>query len=261
MRWGHRKQRISNDNTSTRNWTPAQKKKAKTIAAIAFGSAMAIGAAYVAKNTKFQMDEISLYASVAEEHLKKKDILDTIVPKDTSFSRISRSLETGISGSQYATYKKHDVDWYTAHWPGKYKIKYSALSDTKISSGKTFVDTMSSSIKSQKTRKLAMDQYKAMNPGVHMSTSKKLAYRLSSPDTLAKAIYNRQEGRTFKGPLIDKAFDNLKKRGYSGLTDTNDTSTLAKHATILFDNSHFKTNSTKITSSMIDEANRRLGEK
>lgn len=261
MRWGHRKQRISTDKTSTTHWTPEQKKKAKIIAAVAFGSAMAIGAAYVAKKTKFQMDELSFNASVVDKHLKNKDILDTVVPKDTSFSRISKSLETGISGSEYATYKKHDVDWYTAHWAGDYKIKYSALSDTKIASGKTFIDTMSSSIKSQKTRKLAMDQYKAMNPGVHMSTTKKLAYRLSSPDTVAKALYNRQEGRTFKGPLTDKAFNNLKKRGYSGLTDTHDTSALAEHATILFDNSHFKTNSTKITSSMIDEARRRLGER
>jgi hypothetical protein len=204
-----------------------QKKAAKIAAGAAAAALIVGGGYYLGKNTGLgknltsqfmkQSTEAQTAAWANRDHLANNPRVlqraEQHFPKGHEFSRISTAAEHKWGDATYAVASKEDHDRYLAMGFGRaqgnfpHKITFQAKGDVKIPKA----DTVISSLKEVMGK--------------------------NTSDEEARAMYNHLSGSRWDDPTSKSLFKNLKKKGYHGLLDAQDTDVIADNPLLIFDHS------------------------
>lgn len=274
MHWGVRKERSASEEHKSITNTSIKKHLSKTERNLLIGggvtaAAVAILAAgLLSKNTleahtlyKITLDELSKTSkftdSVADGKRISESLEDTIVPKGTTFHRVSSKLETSIDNPKYSTYIDKDVlryrkDWMTLSGDGKnyFKTTFEANQDVKIASEASMShlaeNIMDNKIgQSDKTlRDLIIEAHHSVSV-YGVSDLNEFYGKMPAKDLAKRFVGNA--GGAWNDSASKVLLNELSKQGYGGFTDIIDTDVLAKHAVVLINNDMFKTSGTLLT--------------
>ncbi len=175
---------------------------------------------------------------------------DFSFPKGQIFTRISSAAETKIRQGAYATYKPKDVARYKSSWvseKNRYEIKIEALSDIKMPSLKTRIETMAEII--DKPIQGVYRDGKSIRSNLikqQPTWRAKLWARYTDSQTLGKYKYANITGDNWSTGLGKAFTDRLMAKGYGAMPDDRDGSNgLAKMPVVLLDSKKFRVNNNK----------------
>jgi hypothetical protein len=271
MRWGIVRERDSLGG-SPKERKPLTAKQRKIL--IGTGIAVAVGAVAAASIiTKHHLDtksmnkfleEVSVNDKLAETVSNGKkfadDFLDhdVYVPKGTEFHRVAGYLEDSVNAPKYATYIGKDVARYRKSWTtlsgtGEkfYKSKFTTAAGSKLASETSAIRlgvelANSPGIKGSKEFRDAVVEWGgSRNAGKPME------------EVVGDFVRNNAGGAWDQAPA-KRLFEYMSKNGYVGITDTVDTTMIAKHAVVLFNNDIVQTTSSALSQKERDAAYRAL---
>lgn len=264
MKWGRRKRdTVQEKSIDHKKLTPKQKK-------IIIGSTIAVGIGIavvgavllrpvVLKNLETKkVSELLLsdiknspkladFLASGKKSIDGKILDDIELPKGINFHRVAGNLETSINKPKYANYLKEDVLKYKGTFnkngTAKYKTIFEALDKTKIA-GETTMADMATKLATRDSKINGRLRSEVIGSYRHQYNYDfmKEKFKNASTSELAQTWVNLHSGKSWDSPVAKEFIAALKKAGYSGFTDTNDTfGELAGHAVVLINDSLVKT--------------------
>ena len=277
MKWGVRKsdEQIAREREAAREdkkgLTPEQRKFAITAGITVGVGAAFVGAVLLSKPIKLNKAVKSLVSEFGDDAVRSKKLIesgksfislsdDVTLPKGTVFHRVANAAEQSIDFPKYASYLDQDVVSYRSSWKvnyrpswnvvsKSYKTKFEALTDTKIASRdsvkKVAIDVMDKPGVDGKTlRDLLSEKLTYRRVQIPLMTKEEAAKY--SVEQLADKLQNVYQ-HDLNAPAYQRLLLEVKKAGYGGITDVNNTGSIAQHAVILIDDDIFKTTSSILT--------------
>lgn len=254
MHWGHHKlQETSPTNSPTQDNHHLTTKQRNEL--IIGGSAIVIGAVVAGALFYHQVPisalagEMSHIVNLGSAFKVTKDI---ILPKNTDFHRVAGQLETSVDSPKYAVYSKRDMLKYRTSWSsikgktGKYdyRTKFTANKNVKIASADSLSNMAADLFKGTDAKSKLFQKQAADLP---FFTTKPWVKALPTPEELGKRFSSASTTTDWLHPSQKTLLDYAKTKGYSGITDINNTGSLAQHAVVLFNNEVFNTSGHKLT--------------
>lgn len=173
---------------------------------------------------------------------------DVVLPSGTKFNRVASTIETEIGKHpKYANYRLKDVAEYQSNFNSlannsqRYKTLIESTGQTRIAGLDTMMKTAynnasSNSKASGHMRSEIIAAYKGQSDFNLMREK----FAKASDAEVAKRWLDIQLGDSWSSPVSQKFTDSLKKSGYAGLTDQNDSYGGSRHAVVLINDAVVK---------------------
>lgn len=210
----------------------------KTVAVVAYSSALKKEVSEIKQNT----------ATIDAGKNFIKDKADTVLPRNTKFSRIAAYKETEINKPKFATYQATDVLQYRSSWSNlskkagdpDYKTTLTAKRDVTIASPYSIRSTIEAHL-----HDVLSDGDTIANKMLHAEG--KVGTTDYTAEDMADLILYHNRSAIWADDIGQAAGEILGKAGYAAVTDEWDTGSIAKHAVILLDKNAFDVDSVPLS--------------
>lgn len=173
------------------------------------------------KNLKRQND-------VAKKGIREQRYRDAhTIPKGTTMYRMSDNQVEQGNGPTYVTYLDTDRNFYKAAWNRKYENTYELKEDIRVPSREELSDTIYQCIKKDPGQydRIAKDWIR-MNPmsygyseKVIEDVTRQFAANLKKMEDKSRLWFTGAQVFGFDAELKNAVINELKKKGYNGMTD------------------------------------------
>lgn len=210
----------------------------KTVAIVTYSGALKKEVSEIKKNT----------ATIDAGKKFLTDNADTVLPRNTKFSRVAAYKETEINKPKFATYQAKDVLKYRNSWMNlskkagdpDYKTTLTAKRDVTIASPYSIRSTIEAHL-----HDALSDGDTIANKMLH-AEGKVGTTDYTAADMADLIIYHNRSA-IWADEVGQAAGEILGKAGYAAVTDEWDTGNIAKHAVILLDKNAFDVDSVPLS--------------